>query len=46
VDIRMPKLRVLPFETAIIERYRRRESSVTSHINLTPKSHNQLILSR
>jgi len=24
----MPKLRVLPFETAIIERYRRRESSV------------------
>jgi transposase-like protein len=28
VDIRMPKLRVLPFETAIIERYRRRESSV------------------
>ncbi len=28
VDIRMPKLRVLPFETVIIERYRRRESSV------------------
>jgi len=28
VDIRMPKLRTLPFETAIIERYRRRESSV------------------
>jgi transposase-like protein len=28
VDIRMPKLRVLPFETAIIDRYRRRESSV------------------
>ena len=28
VDINMPKLRVLPFETAIIERYRRRESSV------------------
>ena len=28
VDIRMPKLRVLPFETAIIQRYRRRESSV------------------
>jgi transposase-like protein len=28
VDIQMPKLRVLPFETAIIERYRRRESSV------------------
>jgi len=28
VDIRMPKLRALPFETAIIERYRRRESSV------------------
>jgi len=24
VDIRMPKLRALPFETAIIERYRRR----------------------
>ena len=28
VDLKMPKLRVLPFETAIIERYRRRESSV------------------
>ena len=28
VDIKMPKLRALPFETAIIERYRRRESSV------------------
>jgi len=28
VDLRIPKLRVLPFETAIIERYRRRESSV------------------
>ena len=28
VDIKMPKLRVLPFETAIIDRYRRRESSV------------------
>jgi len=28
VDIRMPKLRGLPFETAIIDRYRRRESSV------------------
>jgi len=28
VDIRVPKLRALPFETAIIERYRRREASV------------------
>jgi transposase-like protein len=28
VDIRVPKLRTLPFETAIIERYRRREVSV------------------
>jgi len=28
VTLRMPKLRSLPFETAIIERYRRRESSV------------------
>ncbi|MHA1942637.1 MAG: IS256 family transposase [Candidatus Hodarchaeales archaeon] len=28
VNIRMPKLRTLQFETAIIERYRRRESSV------------------
>ena len=28
VTLRMPKLRVLPFETEIIERYRRRESSV------------------
>src|SRR5918996_2187653 len=28
VELQMPKLRKLPFETAIIERYRRRESSV------------------
>jgi len=28
VELRVPKLRKLPFETAIIERYRRRESSV------------------
>jgi putative transposase len=28
VTVKMPKLRNLPFETAIIERYRRRESSV------------------
>ena len=28
VTLKMPKLRSLPFETAIIERYRRRESSV------------------
>jgi putative transposase len=28
VTLKVPKLRVLPFETAIIERYRRRESSV------------------
>jgi len=28
VELKMPKLRTLPFETAIIERYRRRESSV------------------
>ena len=28
VSLKMPKLRSLPFETAIIERYRRRESSV------------------
>jgi putative transposase len=28
VTLRIPKLRSLPFETAIIERYRRRESSV------------------
>lgn len=28
VNLKMPKLRTLPFETAIIERYRRRESSV------------------
>jgi putative transposase len=28
VAIKMPKLRSLPFETAIIERYKRRESSV------------------
>ena len=28
VELKIPKLRTLPFETAIIERYRRRESSV------------------
>lgn len=28
VEVKMPKLRKLPFETAIIERYRRREASV------------------
>lgn len=28
VELRIPKLRVLPFETASIERYQRRESSV------------------
>ncbi len=28
VELKMPKLRQVPFETAIIERYRRRESSV------------------
>lgn len=28
VELKVPKLRVLPFETAIIARYRRRESSV------------------
>lgn len=28
VDLKIPKLRTLPFESAIIERYRRRESSV------------------
>jgi len=28
VELRIPKLRQLPFETAIIERYRRRETSV------------------
>ena len=28
VDLKIPKLRTLPFETQIIERYRRRESSV------------------
>ena len=28
VELKVPKLRSLPFEMAIIERYRRRESSV------------------
>src|SRR5699024_7315532 len=28
VKLKVPKLRTLPFETAIIERYRRREASV------------------
>lgn len=28
IELKMPKLRTLPFETQIIERYRRRESSV------------------
>jgi len=31
VSLKVPKLRTLPFETAIIERYRRRESSVEEH---------------
>ena len=28
VELKVPKLRKLPFETAIIERYKRREASV------------------
>jgi putative transposase len=28
VNLKMPKLRHLPFETAIVERYKRRESSI------------------
>ncbi|WP_216086418.1 transposase [Sediminispirochaeta smaragdinae] len=28
VDLNMPKLRNLPFETAIVERYKRRKASV------------------
>ncbi len=28
VELKVPRLRTLPFETQIIERYRRRESSV------------------
>ena len=28
VELKMPKLRNLPFETAIVERYKRREASV------------------
>jgi putative transposase len=28
VTLKVPKLKEIPFETAIIERYRRRESSV------------------
>ena len=28
VNLKVPKLRTLPFETAIIERYRRKETSV------------------
>ena len=31
-DIAVPKLRLAPFETAIIERYRRRESSVEESV--------------
>jgi hypothetical protein len=31
VTLKVPKLRSLPFETAIIERYRRREPSEPSH---------------
>src|SRR5690554_2169165 len=30
VNLKVPKLRKLPFETAIIERYKRRESSIRS----------------
>jgi transposase-like protein len=33
-DIAIPKLRLAPFETAIIERYRRWESSVESLIEM------------
>ena len=32
VEITVPKLRALPFETAIIERYRRREASVEEEL--------------
>ncbi len=28
MSLKVPKLRVLPFETAIVERYKRREESV------------------
>ena len=32
VNLKVPKLRILPFDSAIIERYRRRESSVEESI--------------
>jgi transposase-like protein len=34
--LKVPKLRTLPFETSIIERYRRRESAVEEAIRLLP----------
>ncbi|EFC91066.1 putative transposase [Dethiosulfovibrio peptidovorans DSM 11002] len=37
VQLKVPKLRKLPFETAIIERYRRRESSVEDHLKALHK---------
>jgi len=36
VTLKVPKLRRLTFETAIIERYRRRESSVVNFVFLCP----------
>jgi transposase-like protein len=53
VTLRMPKLRRLPFETAIIERYRRREASVeiireirrrTRVVGAFPDGHSALML--
>jgi putative transposase len=36
VSLKIPKLRRQTFETAIIERYRRRESSVEEALNMAP----------
>ncbi len=33
VELKVPKLKGIPFETDIIERYRRRESSVEEALN-------------
>src|ERR1700739_3703239 len=38
VTLKVPKLRPLPFETAIIERYRRRESSVEEALDVSCRS--------
>ena len=44
VTLKVPKLKGISFETAIIERYRRRESSVEEALIEVPGSRNQIRL--